>query len=211
VDANKDQSYVLSVLGQEQLAHVLFPLGELTKPVVRDLARTRGLPVAEKAESQDICFLAGADYRPFVAAHARAGVAPGPIYDQAGGMVGQHRGLAYYTVGQRHGLGLATGTPVYVTAIDGAHNAITVGPVEALLHNELTVSNVNYVAGAAPDGAFSCSVRLRYKAREWPATVTPLAGNVASIVFAQPQRPISPGQAAVFYAGDEVLGGGVID
>ncbi len=105
VDANKDQSYVLSVLGQEQLAHLLFPLGDLTKPAVRDLARKRALPVAEKAESQDICFLAESDYRPFVAAHASAGIRRGPIYDQGGSVLGEHSGLAYYTVGQRHGLG----------------------------------------------------------------------------------------------------------
>jgi tRNA-specific 2-thiouridylase len=211
VDPNKDQSYVLHVLGQSQLARLCFPLGEMTKPQVRALARARGLPVAEKAESQDICFLASADYRPFVAANAQAPVLPGPICDQAGKVIGEHRGLAYYTVGQRHGLGLATGMPLYVTRIDAATNTLLVGPTDALLHRHLSVSAVTYVTGDAPSEAFACQVRLRYKAREAPATVTPLGGGRADIVFAEPQRPVSPGQAAVFYSGDEVLGGGTID
>jgi tRNA-specific 2-thiouridylase len=211
VDPNKDQSYVLHVLGQPQLARVCFPLGEMTKPQVRALARARGLPVAEKAESQDICFLASSDYRPFVAANAQAPVLPGPICDQAGKVIGEHRGLAYYTVGQRHGLGLATGMPLYVTRIDAATNTLLVGPTDALLHRHLSVSAVTYVAGDSPSEAFACQVRLRYKAREATATVTPLGGGRADIVFAEPQRPVSPGQAAVFYSGDEVLGGGTID
>jgi tRNA-specific 2-thiouridylase len=199
------------VLTQAQLAHVLFPLGDLTKPQVRELARRCGLPVAEKTESQDICFLASKDYRPFVAAHSAVPVRAGPIYDQAGRVIGEHGGLAYYTVGQRHGLGLATGMPVYVTEIDAARNAIVVGPVEALVRHSLTVSNVNYVAGAPPETPFRCHVRLRYKAAEWPATVTSLPDNRASVSLDEPQRPVSPGQAAVFYDGDEALGCGVID
>lgn len=211
VDPNKDQSYVLHVLGQQQLAHVLFPLGELTKPQVRALARARGLPIADKAESQDICFLAGDDYPAFVAANARVPVLPGPICDESGQVLGQHRGLAYYTVGQRHGLGLATGMPVYVTRIDAEHNTIVVGAIEGLLHRQLTVSNVTYVADEVPSAPFQCQVRLRYKAREAQALVTPLHGGAASVDFDEPQRPVSPGQAAVFYCADEVLGGGIID
>ena len=202
---------MLHVLGQAQLAQVLFPLGELTKPEVRALARGRGLPVAEKAESQDICFLADADYPRFVVANATTPVLPGPILDQDGKVIGEHRGLAYYTVGQRHGLGLATGMPLYVTRIDAAANTLVVGPTDALLHRHLSVSAVSYIAGDAPAGAFTCQVRLRYKAHEAQATVTPLAGGRADITFDEPQRPVSPGQWAVFYHGDEVLGGGTID
>jgi len=211
VDTRKDQSYVLHVLGQEQLAHVLFPLGELTKPEVRDLARAHGLPVAEKAESQDICFLSGTDYRPFIEARASSGLEPGPIFDEVGRLVGEHAGLARYTVGQRHGLGLATGMPVYVTAIDARRNALIVGPAESLLRREVTVSNVNYISGTLPEGAFSCQVRLRYRAREAQALVTPLPERRALITFAEAQKPVSPGQAAVFYQGDEVIGGGLIE
>ncbi len=210
-DAAKDQSYVLHVLGQEQLAHVLFPLGELTKPQVRDLARRRRLPVAEKAESQDICFLANGDYASFVRTHAAAGREPGPLLDQSGNVLGQHSGLVNYTVGQRHGLGLATGMPLYVVAIDAVHNAVVVGPQESLLRQSLSVSELHFVAGEAPGATFRCQVRLRYKAREAPATVSVLPRSRAEIVFDEPQRPVSPGQAAVFYSGDEVLGGGVID
>lgn len=211
VDASKDQSYALSALSQEQLAHVLFPLGGMTKPQVRAVARARGLPVAERTESQDLCFLPGADYREFVASNATTGVTPGPMYDEQGRQVGEHRGLAYYTVGQRRGLGVATGMPLYVLAIDAQRNAITVGSQAALLRHGLTASNVTYIAGQAPVEPFRCRVQLRYRTRDWPATVTPLPGSRAGIAFHEPQRPVSPGQAAVFYHGDEVLGCGVID
>ena len=211
VDNAKDQSYVLHVLGQEQLAQVLFPLGMMTKPEVRDLARRRRLPVAEKAESQDLCFLANGDYASFVRAHAVAGLEPGPMLDQSGKVLGQHNGLVNYTVGQRHGLGLATGMPLYVIGIDAVQNAVIVGPQDSLLRQSLGVSETHFVAGEAPGADFRCEVRLRYKAREAPAMVSVLPGRRAHVVFDEPQRPVSPGQAAVFYSGDEVLGGGVID
>lgn len=210
-DGNKDQSYALAMLDQQQLAHVLFPLGGLSKPQVRDLARQRGLPVAERAESQDLCFLPGADYRSFVAAQAQGGVTPGPLLDQQGRQIGQHRGLAYYTVGQRRGLGVATGMPLYVTAIDAERNTVTVGEHDALLRHSLAVSNVTYIAGDAPAAPFRCGVQLRYRTRAWPASVTPTAGQRASIAFDELQRPVSPGQTAVFYDDDEVIGGGTID
>ena len=211
VDANKDQSYVLHVLGQQQLSHVLFPLGDLTKPQVRALARQRGLPVADKAESQDICFLAGSDHAAFVATNANIPVRPGPICDESGKVMGEHRGLSYYTVGQRHGLGLATGMPLYVTLIDAEHNALFVGPAESLLHRHLTLSSTSYVADVVPSAPFLCQVRLRYKAQEHAAVVTALPAGAAIVDFDEPQRPVSPGQAAVFYNDGEVLGGGIID
>jgi len=210
-DRQKDQSYALAALSQEQLAHVLFPVGALTKPDVRALARARGLPAAEKPESQDVCFLSTTDYRPFVAARAISGTTPGPLLDQQGRTIGQHRGLIYYTVGQRRGLGIATGMPVYVTAIDAAANTVTVGGVNDLLRHTCSLSNVSYIAGAEPAQAFRCLVQLRYRAAAWPATVTPLTGRRAAVAFDEPQRPVSPGQAAVFYDGDEVVGCGVID
>jgi tRNA-uridine 2-sulfurtransferase len=211
IDGDKDQSYVLHVLGRQQLAHVLFPLGDLTKPQVRSLARQRGLPVADKAESQDICFLPDGDYRSFVAAEARSGLEPGRILDQSGAEVGQHQGLLNYTVGQRHGLGLAKGRPLYVTALDVEHNALVVGPIDALRHETAVVRNATYVSGTAPQAAFGCRVRVRYRSAEVDAHVTPGPGSTAIIRFGEPHGPISPGQAAVFYDGDEVIGGGIID
>jgi tRNA-uridine 2-sulfurtransferase len=211
VDPKKDQSYVLHVLGQEQLAHVLFPLGHLTKPAVRDLARKAGLPVADRAESQDICFLPSGDYRPFVAAHAEAGRRPGPIVDQTGQVIGEHQGLLNYTVGQRHGLGLSSGMPLYVTAIDAAGNFLAVGPAETLLRWTLSAGAVHYVAGHPPAAEFTCSVRLRYQAHEARATVTVLPDGAADIRLEEPQRAVTPGQAVVFYRSEEVLGGGIID
>lgn len=210
-DQRKDQSYVLHVLGQADLAHVLFPVGEYLKPAVRELARSHGLPVADKAESQDICFLPDGDYRPFLEQNGRAGLAPGPIVNAAGAVLGEHRGLALYTVGQRHGLGLATGSPLYVTALDTGRNALVVGEADALLGAGFTAGDVTYVLGEPPAAPFACQVRLRYKAREAEALVTPLPGGRVEIRLREPQRAITPGQAAVFYQGDQVLGGGIIE
>jgi tRNA-specific 2-thiouridylase len=210
IDGSKDQSYVLHVLGQKQLAHLLFPLGDLTKAQVRDLARRRGLPVAEKAESQDICFLPDDDYRSFVAAEIPGGQAPGAIVDQNGAEVGQHRGLLNYTVGQRHGLGLATGTPLYVTALDVERNTLVVGPAEALRRRQVTIRNLTYVGERAPSAPFDCRVRVRYRANEVDALVVPAVGDTATVHFREPHGPLSAGQAAVFYHGDEVIGGGTI-
>ncbi|HLG76929.1 MAG TPA: tRNA 2-thiouridine(34) synthase MnmA [Ktedonobacteraceae bacterium] len=238
VDHEKDQSYVLHVLNQDQLAHACFPLGGYTKAEVRALAAERGMSVATKAESQEICFVAHNDYRGFIDRYAasaqteaaavpvgagvQAGVAskplisipsPGPIYDQQGNVLGRHRGLAYYTIGQRKGLGITAAEPLHVLKIDATRNALIVGRASALDQQEFEVGNMHYLSGETPTEPFAARVRVRYKATEQDAVVTPLPGNCVHVALAQPQRAITPGQAAVFYGGedgDEVLCGGII-
>ena len=234
VDREKDQSYVLHVLNQFQLAHACFPLGGYTKPQVRAMAAERGMTVATKAESQEICFVAKNDYRGFIDRYAvtreaemaspvGAGVAgsalisipkPGPIYDQQGNTLGRHRGLAYYTIGQRKGLGVTSREPLHVLKIDSAHNSLVVGSASALEQREFMVGKMHYLSGEAPTDPFEALVRIRYKALEQPALVTPLEGNRVQVTMVDPQRSITPGQAAVFYGGEggeEVLCGGIIE
>ncbi|MGO8948285.1 MAG: tRNA 2-thiouridine(34) synthase MnmA [Ktedonobacterales bacterium] len=214
----KDQSYVLHVLSQEQLRHALFPLGEYSKPQVRALAAEAGLPVAAKPESQEICFVAANDYRGFIrrysASNARALPQPGPILDESGRQLGEHQGLAYYTIGQRKGLGLSTRVPLYVLRMDAADNALVVGTAEHLERTEFTVSQTTYPSGIIPAETFPAEVKVRYKASATPAMVIPLPGSRAQVRLLQAQRAITPGQAAVFYGGtegDTVLGGGIIE
>ena len=218
VDAAKDQSYVLHVLNQQQLAHACFPLGGLTKPEVREMAAERGLPVASKAESQEICFVAAGDYRGFMKRYTEStgAQAPkqGPILDVSGQQVGTHQGLAYYTIGQRKGLGITSREPLHVLKLDPARNAVIVGDAQQLERDTFTVQQVNYLSGEVPAEPFEANVRVRYKAPEVQAVVTPLGPTTAQITLSRPQRAITPGQAAVFYGGvteDEVLGGGIID
>ncbi len=211
VDRAKDQSYVLHVIGQRELAHLRFPIGHLTKAEVRELARRWGLPVAEKAESQELCFIADDDYRRFMQDWAPEAVRPGPIVDRAGKVLGQHKGLPFYTIGQRSGLGIAAREPLYVLALDPERNAIVVGTREELGSEELTAAGVNWVAGSPPDGEIVVAARIRYKGREVEARVRPLPGNRAHVRFVQPLRDITPGQAVVFYEGDVCLGGGLIE
>ncbi|MBA2285677.1 MAG: tRNA 2-thiouridine(34) synthase MnmA [Ktedonobacteraceae bacterium] len=233
VDPDKDQSYVLHVLNQQQLAHACFPLGEYTKPQVRAMAAERGMSVATKAESQEICFVAQNDYRGFINRYtetravefAAVGLAtsaapvitiprPGPIYDQEGQILGRHRGLAYYTIGQRKGLGLTSRDPLHVLKIDAAENALVVGPAQALDRTTFTVGQMHYVSGEIPPAPFEAAVRVRYKAIEQPALVTPLEGKRALVTLSSPLRAITPGQGAVFYGGedgDEALCGGIIE
>ncbi len=233
IDASKDQSYVLHVLNQDQLAHACFPLGTYTKPQVRTMAAERGLSVASKPESQEICFVAQNDYRGFIDRYASAEEEPtpvgagatslrngmiqiprpGPIYDQSGHTLGRHRGLAYYTIGQRKGLGLNANEALHVLHIDATQNALIVGPAEALLRSSFTVNSMHYVSGEIPTAPFTAMVRIRYKAPEQEALVTPLDSQSVQVTFARPQRAITPGQAAVFYSSedsDEVLCGGII-
>jgi tRNA-specific 2-thiouridylase len=241
IDPEKDQSYVLHVLNQQQLAHACFPLGGYTKPQVRAMAAERGMSVAAKAESQEICFVANNDYRGFIDRYAASRLAeqdeetelvpagigsttsragqlitvpkPGPIYNQQGQTLGRHRGLAYYTIGQRKGLGLTSKEPLHVLKIDAEHNALVVGSASALEQREFTVGNMHYLSGELPTEPFTAKVRVRYKATEQPALVTPLADNRVHVALVNPQRAITPGQAAVFYGGEdgaEVLCGGII-
>jgi tRNA-specific 2-thiouridylase len=210
VDHAKDQSYVLHVLTQERLSHALFPVGEYTKPEIRELARNFNLPTANRSESQDLCFLAGQDYRDFIRRNAPGIARPGPILDRAGQTLGEHYGLAYYTIGQRKGLGIPSSVPLYVLAKDAATNTLVVGVETELGSQELTAGEVNWVAGTAPAGPSRLQVKTRYTAREAWAMVTPLEPGRVDVRFEEPQRDLTPGQAAVFYAGEVVLGGGLI-
>jgi len=209
-DPLKDQSYFLHALTQGQLAHVLFPLGELTKEEVRAIARQRGLPVAEQPESQDLCFLADGDYRRFLAERVPRLFRPGPIRDTSGRVLGQHQGLPAYTIGQRKGLGVGAAEPLYVLAIEPGENALVVGPADELGRDECLVEEMHYVSGETPAAPFRATAQIRYRARPAAVVVTPQPQRRAFVRFDSPQRDITPGQFLVLYDGDVVLGGGVI-
>jgi tRNA-specific 2-thiouridylase len=211
LDEAKDQSYVLSVMGQAQLSKVLFPVGEYTKPHVRELAARFGLSVASKGDSQDLCFLADGDYRRFLRERSPQSAAPGPIMTRAGQVLGQHTGLPDYTIGQRKGLGFAFAEPLYVIAMDVARNALIVGTGAELGDAQLTANRVNWVSGRPPAGPIRAEVKIRYKARPALATVTPLPEARVAIQFDEALRDITPGQGAVFYDGEVCLGGGIIE
>lgn len=213
VDPKKDQSYALHILNQAQLAHAMFPLGELTKEQTRALARRYGLHVAEKHESQDLCFIADGNYRHFLQRHIPGALVPGDIVDTRGHLLGKHPGLAFYTIGQRKGLGLAVGEPLYVLALDTARNAVIVGRAEELGRSELLIGKVNWIAGQAPEMPVRVTAKIRYRAAEIPAMVYPPSsetGEGVRLLFDQPLRDITPGQAAVLYDGELCLGGGII-
>ena len=209
-DLQKDQSYALYRLGQEQLQHLLLPLGEYEKTQVRAMALERDLPVASRPESQDLCFVPRDDYRPFIARHRPGALRPGPILDSAGRVLGQHQGLPYYTIGQRKGMGVAAPEPLYVLQIDVESNTLVVGTDPELGHNELSAEKTSYVSGQAPEEPSRIEAKIRYGAARAPALLVPTSTREARVVFDQPQREITPGQAVVFYRGEEVLGGGVI-
>jgi tRNA-specific 2-thiouridylase len=209
-DEEKDQSYVLYMLGQKELQHLLFPLGDYTKEQVRAMARQRGLSVADRAESQDLCFLLDNDYRRFLQAQAPEAIRPGSILDTAGRAIGQHKGLPFYTIGQREGLGIAAPEALYVMQIDVAGNALVVGTQAELGQRELVATQVSYISGQIPQGPLEITAKIRYKAIEAEAILTPLEEDRARVTFAQPQRDITPGQGVVFYQGEVVLGGGII-
>lgn len=211
VDARKDQSYVLHVLQQDQLAHAMFPLGEYTKPEVRQMARGFGLPVAERADSQDLCFLGNGTYSDFLIRNIPEVAQSGPILSRADDELGQHNGLAFYTIGQRRGLGIAAPQPLYVIRKDMARNALIVGTLDELGQNELHAHSVNWIAGAPPDDAIRAEIKIRYKARPAWGVVTPLENQRVHIQLDENLRDITPGQAAVFYMGEVCLGGGIIE
>jgi tRNA-specific 2-thiouridylase len=210
LDPHKDQSYFLHALSQEQLARVLFPLGELTKEEVRAIARDRGLPVAEQPESQDLCFLADGDYRRFLERLTPHLFRPGPIRDTSGRVLGQHAGLPAYTVGQRKGLQVAAAEPLYVLAIEPAENALVVGTAKELGRDACVVAGMHTIAGKAHTAPFEATAQIRYRACPVAVVVTPLPEGRAHIRFASPQRDITPGQFLVLYEGETVLGGGTI-
>ena len=211
VDPAKDQSYVLYNLTQGQMARLRLPVGEFTKTRIREIARELDLPVADKPDSQDICFIPSGDYRKFVEARLK-NRRPGVIRDSSGKVLGRHDGVHGFTVGQRKGLPIegGLGRPVFVTEIDAATGTITVGPSEELMRRAFFASDVNWVSGVTPQGPLRASVRVRYTGRDELATVEAF-GNAARITFDQPMRAITPGQAAVFYDGDTVIGGGYVE
>ncbi|MDI6907437.1 MAG: tRNA 2-thiouridine(34) synthase MnmA [Thermoanaerobacterales bacterium] len=211
LDRAKDQSYVLYHLSQERLARIMLPLGGRRKEDVRRDALRRGIPFIRE-ESQEICFIPQDDYRTFLRTRLEPGAAaPGPIRTVDGRVVGEHRGLPFYTIGQRRGLRVALGYPVYVLGFVREENALIVGPADALRQREMAVGEVHFIAGCPPAQEFSAEVQIRYHARPARAQVFTAGGTTeARVLFCEPQTAITPGQAAVFYEGDKVLGGGLI-
>jgi tRNA-specific 2-thiouridylase len=210
IDPSKDQSYVLHTLGQEQLSRALFPVGGQTKAETRGHAERLGLPVASKPDSQEVCFVPGADHGAFLARHAPDLVRPGEVVDSAGNVLGQHDGTFRFTIGQRRGTGVSTGRRTYVVDLDARSDRVVVGPGELLARRGLVADRVSWVAGEPPGGGpFEADVRIRYRGDAVPAVVEP-SGDRAVVEFRVPQRAIAPGQSVVFYRADELLGGGRI-
>lgn len=210
VDRNKDQTYFLYDLPQSVLRAVRFPLGELTKPETRQIAAELGLRTAEKPESQDLCL---AEVHGSMRAFLDRYIQPreGEIVDQTGRVLGTHTGVHHYTIGQRKGLGIAHSEPLYVIALDAANNRVVVGDRDSASQSDCTVSRVNWVSIAPPTTPVTAEVQVRYRSAPTPCTVVPLSGDRVRILFDEPQFSITPGQAAVWYDGDRLLGGGIID
>jgi tRNA-specific 2-thiouridylase len=209
-DRHKDQSYVLYMLGQDELKQTLFPAGGYTKTQIREMARERDLPVAGKEESMEICFVTDDDYRRFLRERVPGAAYPGPILDTQGREIGQHQGLPFYTVGQRRGLGIAAPEALYVIRLDVAGNALIVGPGRELGRHSLVAEDASYVLGRPPHEPVRVQAKIRYKARLADATWTPLEFDRARVEFDAPLRDITPGQAVVAYQDDVVLGGAII-
>ncbi len=211
VDDNKDQSYVLFSLNQQQLSRALFPLGNMTKEEVRKEASKLNLKTKDKPESQEICFVTGKSYSDLIAEKVGVEIGSGLLKDTSNNTLGTHDGIHNFTIGQRKGLGIAFGEPRYVVDIDPMQNTVTVGVADKLLRNTFTVDNVNWIAIEKLEKKLCSSVKIRYKHDGSPATIYPLENNRVRVEFIQPQRAITPGQAAVFYDGDIVVGGGWIE
>ena len=208
VDTTKDQSYFLYTLGQRELQHLLLPLGNLRKVEARRLAAERGLPTSSRHDSQDVCFIPDNDYRSFIAQHTP--IKSGDIIDTEGKVLGKHNGLAQYTIGQRQGLGLASNERLYVLRSDVTNNRLVVGTRDQLLSNRLLATNLSWVSGKAPQQPTNITAKIRYKSPEAAAKLY-IRQGIAEVQFLKPQRAITPGQAVVFYQGDAVLGGGIIE
>ena len=209
-DDQKDQSYVLSVLNQEQLQQALFPVGEYTKPEIRKFATQLGLPSASKKDSQDLCFLSTNDYRSFLSRERPSMMKTGAIRQTDGRLVGEHHGLANYTIGQRKGLGIGGSQPLYVLELDSEHNTLVVGSKDELARRTFRVSKVNWQSGNPPSDSIRAQVQIRYRARAYPARIDLLSHQTVNVNLDEPLLAITPGQGAVFYDEDRVLGGGII-
>ena len=210
LDAGKDQSYVLYSLNQDQLAHTLFPLGALTKEQARDIAQEQGFINARKKDSQDICFIPDGDYPAFLRRFTGKQYPGGDFLDENGQIVGRHSGAVDYTIGQRKGLGLAMGRPVYVCGKDMAANTVTVSDNDALFHTTLLADDWNFIPFDAPTAPICCTAKARSRMTEQPCTLYPGENGRCRVVFEEAQRALTPGQAVVLYDGDTVLGGGTI-
>jgi tRNA-specific 2-thiouridylase len=210
-DSRKDQSYFLCQLTQEQLKHTMFPIGNLKKDRVREIARELDIPAAARPESREICFIPDNDYPRFLKDYIPRAAEPGPILDARGSVLGRHQGIMFYTIGQRRGLGIAAAEPIYVTAIKPEGNAVVVGTREQTYGSELIATDLNWTAIASPEHPIRVRARVRYRHPEAEATVTPLDGASVYVKFAEPQMAIATGQAIVFYDGDTVIGGGIIN
>jgi tRNA-specific 2-thiouridylase len=210
-DPKKDQSYVLYQLTQRQLAHLLLPVGEYEKPAIRQLAAERGLANAGKPDSEDICFVPDGDYMNFLETYGGVRPVPGPFVDEGGRVLGRHRGLERYTTGQRKGLGVSAGTPVYVLRKDQAQNAVVLGPDSALFRRELVAGRVNWISVAEPGAPLRVTAKTRYSQNEAAATVESLGNGEIHVTFDEPQRAITAGQAVVLYDGERIVGGGTIE
>ena len=211
LDASKDQSYVLYSLTQEQLAHTRLPLGEFEKTDTRRIAEELGFFNARKPDSQDICFVPDGDYAAFIERTTGKTYPEGNFVDEQGNVLGCHRGIIHYTIGQRRGLGIAAETPLYVKRIDPERNEVVLCRDEALYSRALTAKELNWMAFETPPESFRASAKIRYRHTEQPCTVKVLPGGRVAVEFDEPQRAATPGQAVVFYHGDTVLGGGVIE
>ncbi len=216
VDPDRDQSYALWGLSQDDLSRTIFPLGELTKKQVRVLAKEHGLEVAEREESQEICFVTDDDYPRFIkewvdSKGQEEKIQPGPIFDLKGEKIGEHKGILFYTIGQRKGLRVAVGRPLYVVRIDAEKNCIYVGGNEELFKSSFVVTNVNWIAFDNLDKETDCQIKIRYQHIPQKGKIYPLTDDQVMVKFNQPERAITPGQSAVFYQGEVVLGGGIID
>jgi tRNA-specific 2-thiouridylase len=213
-DSRKDQAYVLYMMNQQSLAHTLYPLGDLTKEEVRKIAKNLDLPVHDKEESQEICFVEDNDYGRFLREVYPEAVKPGPILDRSGKVVGLHGGIAFYTLGQRKGIGAHQGQPKYVVEIDQKNNVIVIGNDEDTFSPELIADQLSFVSGKIPKKPLAIKAKIRYNSPEESAMLYPLTGGRdegrARVEFNKPQRSITPGQSVVFYRGDELIGGGII-
>ncbi len=209
-DRHKDQSYMLYNLGQKALSSTVFPLGELQKEEVRSIALHHCLPVAAKEESQDICFIPDCDYRSFLERERPEAIRPGDIVSTTGAKLGEHRGLAFYTIGQRKGLGLTAPKPLYVIGLDVSNNQIIVGSEEETFTQKMVVEKLNLISAPSLDSSMEVEVKIRYRTPAVPAIVYPPREGFTRVDFLQKQKAITPGQSAVFYRHDEVVGGGII-
>jgi len=211
VTDRKDQTYALYNLTQEQLSHTLMPVGDYTKERIREMAKEIGLTVATKPDSQEICFVEDNDYGRFISENADCEIVPGNFVDTKGNVLGRHKGIVHYTIGQRKGLGIALGKPVFVVEIDVHNNTVVLGDESEVFANALIASDLNFISIERLVEPIKVKAKIRYSARESLATVYPEENNKARVVFESPQRAITPGQSVVFYDGDIVVGGGTID